>query len=275
MKELTLRDIQHRELVNLEFLNKICKQQDLTYFLAYGTLIGAIRHHGFIPWDDDTDVWMPRKDYMALLDYFKENSEKLKPFKICTRDNTKNYPYGIARLCDQRYKYVTTNSYERQFELGVFTDIYPLDNLGNDNNIDVIKKLSTYCSKQNVSYARYCSGVSGNMLKSVLKKLNRLSLHLIHGNNYSEIVNNNIINAINKNTSDKDKYIGVIAWDSNQFIRFNKEDFEENILVDFEGKKFPVPRGYDTILKLTYGDYMKFPPESERHPYHGYKIYKR
>ena len=49
----------------------------------------------------------------------------------------------------------------------------------------------------------------------------------------------------------------------------------ENILVDFEGKKFPVPRGYDTILKLTYGDYMKFPPESERHPYHGYKIYKR
>ena len=84
MKELTLRDIQHRELVNLECLNKICKQQGLTYFLAYGTLIGAIRHHGFIPWDDDTDVWMPSKDYMALLDYFKENNEKLKPFKICT-----------------------------------------------------------------------------------------------------------------------------------------------------------------------------------------------
>ncbi|WP_173006648.1 LicD family protein, partial [Lactobacillus helveticus] len=126
MKELNLQEIQHAELKNFKFLDKLFKQNGFTYYLAYGTLLGAVRHKGFIPWDDDTDIWMPRKDYSAFLAYCKEHEDELKLFKLSTRENTKNYPYGVARFCNQEYKYVTTNSSENAFELGVFTDIYPL-----------------------------------------------------------------------------------------------------------------------------------------------------
>lgn len=274
MKELNLQEIQHAELKNLKFLDKLCKQNGFTYYLAYGTLLGAVRHKGFIPWDDDTDIWMPRKDYSDFLAYCKEHEDELKPFKLSTRENTKNYPYGIARFCNQEYKYVTTNSSENAFELGVFTDIYPLDNFGNDDS-EGLQKMKKKCNKINVSYSRYCSGVSNNKIKAILKKINYLYLHLIHGKNYAKVVDKEIIDAITKNTSSSDKYIGLIAWDSLNGFRYKKSNFKKSIRVDFEDYKFPIPQGYDQILKITYGDYMKFPPKSERHPYHGYKIYKK
>lgn len=274
MKELNLKEIQKAELSNLKVINRICQENNIKYFLAYGTLLGAIRHHGFIPWDDDTDVWMPRDEYEKFLKYCQKHTEEIKPFKLCTRENTPNYPYGVARFCDQRYKYVTINPSERDFELGVFTDIYPLDNLGNEN-IEPINELAKYCQKQNISYLRYCSGVSNNKLKAIFKKIDYLYLHLIHGKNYAKKVDANIIQKINMLTSPIDIYIGLIAWDSQLYKRYRKEDFKEIAKVTFEDAEFPVPKNYDNVLKLTYGNYMKFPPESERHPYHGYKIFKK
>lgn len=273
MKSLSLREIQSAELENLRVINDLCKKIGVTYYLAYGTLLGAIRHHGFIPWDDDTDIWMPREDFDKFLKYCKSHADKLKPFKLTTRQNTKNYPYGIPRFCDLRYKYVTTSSAERQFELGVFTDIYPLDNLG-DISLENDKKLVDYTYKLNVSYERYNSGVSNNRFKALLKKINYYLLHIIHGKNYAKTVDSKIIKKIKSYADPNNKFVGMVAWD-NLYVRYKKEDFQYTRLVDFEGYKFVVPSGYDRILKQTYGDYMKFPPKSERHPYHGYKIYKK
>lgn len=278
MQELNLKEIQQAELENLISLDRICKSEGFTYYLAYGTLIGAIRNKGFIPWDDDTDVWMPRSDYDRFIEYCQSHAKELGPLKLCTRVNTPKYPYGIARLSDTRYKYVTINSYEEQFELGVFTDIYPLDNMGNDDNIDRIKKLRNYNDEQNIAYTKYCSRSSTNKLKGLLKSIRYMLLHLIHGidySNYAKKINNNILGAIEKYTSSDDKYMGLISWNTTAFRRYRKSDFSKSILVDFENKKLPAPVGYDRILRQTYGDYMKLPPESERHPQHGYKIFKK
>ena len=128
MKELTLREIQLGELGVLKKLKEICEDQGLRYFLFFGTLLGAIRHKGFIPWDDDVDVGMPREDYEKLLGYFRENSDALLPFRLMHFSTNENYIYPIARICDTRYQ--VDYSETKEYGLGLFIDIYPFDGWG-------------------------------------------------------------------------------------------------------------------------------------------------
>lgn len=95
MRELTLREIQMTSLNVLIEVDQICKDLGLRYFLMYGTLIGAIRHKGFIPWDDDLDIGMPRKDFDQLVLFF--DSEYSGALRMCTRANSEEYLYGIPK----------------------------------------------------------------------------------------------------------------------------------------------------------------------------------
>ena len=129
--ELSLAEIQNKSLEVLIKFDELCAQNDFKYWLTYGTLIGAIRHDGFIPWDDDIDVMMPRDDFNRFIKFAIEHEEDLYPFKIHNRANTKNYWYGIPRFSNMKYKYIVEDNYEKPFDIGVFIDIYPLDNYGN------------------------------------------------------------------------------------------------------------------------------------------------
>lgn len=104
MEELTLRQMQEGALNILKKLDGICREQGLRYFLFYGTLIGAIRHKGFIPWDDDLDVAMPRPDFDKLVAYCRRHREELQPMQLMTVDDNPRYVYPIARFSDTRYR---------------------------------------------------------------------------------------------------------------------------------------------------------------------------
>ena len=128
MTELTMREIQ---LVSLEILHTvatICEEQNFRYSLIYGTLIGAIRHHGYIPWDDDVDIMMPRRDYDQFLEYMKIHRKEYPDLRIFNLDECKEYPYMITRISDDRYIIKMEN--EKPYGMGVFIDIYPYDGLG-------------------------------------------------------------------------------------------------------------------------------------------------
>lgn len=125
MIELSLREVQKISLNILKIVDDICRQEGLTYCLFYGTLIGAIRHNGFIPWDDDIDIAMPRNDYDKLKQYFIKHKDNLMPYVYFDPDTNENYPYMLARICDIRFKIETENEYE--YEMGCFIDIYPMD----------------------------------------------------------------------------------------------------------------------------------------------------
>ena len=128
MQKMTNQEMQAVELDVLRVLARICEEQHLDYFLMYGTLLGAARHKGFIPWDDDLDIMMKRADYDKLLKYLMDHESELLPYKLFCKYNNPEYPFMIARFCDTRYKYVANN--EKDCGMGIFVDIYPLDGAG-------------------------------------------------------------------------------------------------------------------------------------------------
>ena len=139
---LEMSEIKRVSLDILKKVTTICDQPGLRYFLIYGTLIGAVRHKGFIQWDDDVDIIMPRPDHDKLFRFIKDNPRVLENenLKVYSRDTVPGYMYGIPRICDTRYIIETSN--EKDCGMGVFIDVYPLDGLGNkyDNNRRVIRK---------------------------------------------------------------------------------------------------------------------------------------
>lgn len=276
MRELSLQEIQQASLKILIEVDDICKRLGLKYFLMYGTLIGAIRHKGFIPWDDDLDIGMHRSDFSKLMSFFE--SEYTGNLKMCFRANTKGYAYGIPRICNSKYKYVsTTKTYKYKNEefkdngMGVFIDVYPIDNYGStQNEAEIIQRR---CRKANYLYAIYNDYKMTRKLYYVpIKAMISLYLHLKKGNNWGQRIDQEVIDIVRKFTSDDDKYIGVVTW-SDVCKLYERKWFDKQIMVKFEGHLFPVPANYHEVLSVSYGDYMVLPPEESRVPHHDYKIY--
>lgn len=122
MKELNLKEIQSASFEILKKVVEICESNNINYSLAYGTMLGAIRHKGIIPWDDDIDIMMSRPEYDKLMVYWKKHVAELSPLRVMNMDTVKNYPYMITRISDDRYWLDVDN--EENFGLGIFIDIY-------------------------------------------------------------------------------------------------------------------------------------------------------
>ena len=132
-RELSLEEV-HKETLNvLKKIDEICEHNDIKYSIMYGTLIGYMRHNGFIPWDDDMDVCMLRPEYDKFVAYCNEHEEELYPFKLMSKYTADDYPFNLQRFCDTRFKMVKTDGLS-DAGMGLFIDIYPLDALGNLNN---------------------------------------------------------------------------------------------------------------------------------------------
>lgn len=272
MKELNLREVQKGAYKILQQIDKICNENNLTYYLAYGTLIGAVRNGGIIPWDDDIDIMMPRKDYDKFTEYCHQNKEKIKPLELFDISNDK-YPYMINRLSDSNYFLEVQN--EASYGIGLFVDIYPLDGISNKKKIFNFRGFranlySSMCFQATRQY--YEIGHTEGILKKIIKR----PFYLI-----SKIVGKKrcilkLSKIYKKYDYDNSKYVGCIVWDFvNRESVFPKEYFGKPIYVRFEDGIFPVPKEYDKILRKIYGDYMKLPDENKRIPHHDYKAYKK
>lgn len=271
-EKLSLRDIQVQANKVLDKLDSVCKLANVKYMLAYGTLIGAVRHNGFIPWDDDVDIWMVREDYDRFLKYCSQHEQDLYPFKLCTRANTLNYPYYISRFANNDYKYITKLSNGVSPDIGIFIDIYPLDEYG--KTIEYGKKIEKRIAIQNVLYWAYIEKRSfTGGINAVIRWFVHYLMRLLHGKNYSQVINSKIDKNLNKLRGGSD-YLGLPGWETYR-IFFPKELFAQTIMHKFENGEYPIPKEYDEILTMIYGDYMKLPPEEKRYPHHEYEVIKR
>lgn len=274
-KTLTFHEAQVGAFEILKFIDRICKENKLTYFLMFGSLIGAIRDKGIIPWDDDIDIMMPRTDYDKLVKLCKEKNEEIYPFKLYENSIESEYPHPIARMSDQRYKIEFDN--EKDYGIGLFVDIYPLDGIGNN-----MKKARKYAhrSYRNASLCFLTSrkkfGVDNttSKLRMIIKFPAYLWANMMGNAHY--ITKSDKL--CRKYSYLESKYVACIAQPWREKIRENKNIYKkewfEPIEAEFEGESFYIPREYDRILKMGYGDYMTPLPENQRQQHHTYETYR-
>ena len=268
-KNLTVEDLKRIQLSLLRELDRYCKEHDLRYYLTYGTLIGAMRHKGYIPWDDDIDVIMPREDYDILLSGFNQNNRDPQ-VALMAHSLDKRYYLPLAKLVDIRT--VLKENVDTDFEIGVYIDIFPLENLADD--LDAAR-------------ARMKKGFRFNqewMLKTIKwSKKRPLAKNLALAAGKTALVGRSVsailedLESFCCETKAKafTEYVGVMSGISkgDDSRIFKKEWFQESMPVEFEGEIYPAPIGADAFLRRIYGDYMQLPPENQRVSHHVFEAW--
>ena len=268
-KELTLKEIQTETLNLMKKVHKICVEQNLRYILAYGTLLGAIRHNGFIPWDDDFDIMMPRSDYEKFARYFFEHRNELLPLRYFSPETVPDYPNYIARISDTSFMMKAEN--EKDCGMGIFIDIYPIDGM-KDGKLTFAYRKARFFSSLYFMKTRIHFVCAKGFLKNILKKI-CFGFSKIISLGFLKYQLEKISKKHNFETSGK---VGCVVWGGLESCRpIRKASFENVILHNFEDAKFYIPKNYEEILKQEYGDFMKLPPESERIGHHFYKIFRK
>ncbi len=270
-KELTLEEIHRASLDLLRFFHVFTEQNRLEYDLAYGTLLGCIRHNGFIPWDDDIDVWMPRKDFDRLFDLFRNNGFMIGNYKLCCRKSDARYEYSIFRFCDMRYQYFAKDQ-ESCPDMGLFIDIYPLEATRSFRDYDIRRRLLKVIDQ---SYVTYCNPSSQNPAKQILKRLIRKGLNTVYNQDYLSAVERRTKKVLNLYNSEKSPCLSAMIWSVTNKSCFKREWFKNRILHRFEDLQLWIPEQYDAILTAHYGDYMRLPPLEKQTAYHNYTIVRR
>lgn len=272
-KELSIKETQAVSLEILHTIATICEEQHYRYALIYGTLIGAVRHHGFIPWDDDIDIMMPRPDYDKLLNYLREHICEYPNLKVFNREECPEYPYMITRISDDRYVIEMDN--ERPYGMGVFIDIYPYDGLGNTREEAVAyglkgDLLSSLC------YQSTREHFAIETTTSLIRKILKYPVYLFSKMISKEYFQNKLEKLARVKDYDSSEYVGCVVWLSwGEKDIFSRKWFDETVFMPFEKYEFRVPKDYDKVLRHEYGDYMQLPPEKDRVGHHFYKAYKK
>ena len=268
-QELNIKEIQVVSFEILKKIKQIFDENNWKYYLAYGTLIGSIRNEGFIPWDDDIDIWVPRPDYERFIEYAKKNKENLKPFELIHYSTNDKYVYPIARFSNSNY-FIKYNNI-KDYGLGIFVDIYPIDGIKLEDKKH-LKQLRKMIKRINLlGNKKYI--ISKPWIKNIIKYPYYLT---IRNNNLSNLLKK-IDSLAHKYNYDDELWVDCTTWATEQ-ISFPKkwiENKKEECFKKFNGTMFRVPYDYDNILTRQYGNYMQLPPENKRIPLHDYIAYRK
>lgn len=248
-------ELQKIEMGILDYLDEECKKNNLRYFLAYGTMLGAVRHHNFIPWDDDVDIFMPRKDYDRLVNILSGNHNGR--YQLVTFNNKKDYHRPFIKIIDTKTYAIERTDYV--VEYGLWIDIFPLDVVGNTKEEAIVmrEKIVNSCGRvvssgmplSGLTTYKKCGRVVWNVLFSILGKQRSFDHYV------DEVRNKDFLD---------NKFIASIFGDSKNKEIFESEWFQDSVLLNFGEKKYPVPKGYHEFLTHYYGDYMTLPSEEDR-----------
>ncbi len=264
-----LRDVQMIELELLLKFDEICKKYKLKYQLMSGTLLGAVRHKGFIPWDDDIDVCMLRKDYEEFLKSC--SSEELgNNYFLQTNKTDPSSVIQFAKLRKNNTIFEPENEVGSSSHKGIYIDIFPLDNV-KPNTEDGNKQYSDFKFYYSIVTSTVKSRVKTS--KTPWKKVLRYCFYGITRIIPKQYFDNKLERILKRFENEDTEYVNHLTngTTGNRPKRFLMKRilFNDMIELEFEGHMFPAPRKYDEILTRSYGDYMSLPPKDEQIPHHG------
>jgi len=261
MNELSIEEIKRSALETLIQFRDFCDNNHLKYYLAFGTLLGAIRHKGFIPWDDDIDVLMPRKDYEYLINNFNKSAKDSRRL-ICKEFNHKYY-LQFAKIIDTRTIMIEENE---NYKIGIWIDIFPMDTLPNNKKIKRKINHLNFLYKYSSMKIRKGRAFYKNWYITLLKLFYPSNMTL-----YKKKMN--LIESCMNQKDDGNYYLAYQYFKEYGLPYLSKDLFQEGTIVEFEKEKFNAPKEYDTFLRLCYGDYMVLPSENDRVSNHKYICY--
>lgn len=268
--ESALSDIQIKDrlLVILEIIIDACRKNNLRYYVYAGTLIGAIRHNGFIPWDDDIDICMPRNDYDKLYDALSACSD----VKVFNCDHNENYIHTFMKVADNATVISMPNSKDDRI-MGVFVDVFPLDALGDTYNFARKRMIKFTLHRSIAVMANQKSFMHGRSSNPFIK-IGRVAAYLGSKIFFSRKLLKKINQIAREFDYDSSTYVGNFVDATYGEKEINKREyFGDGIEVNFERLKVMVPSNYNEILTRIYGEYMKLPPKEKQVPIHEYTVY--
>ena len=273
--EETSKKMKAKMLDMLVYFRDFCEEHGLRFWLIGGGAIGAVREHGFIPWDDDVDVQMPLPDYQKFHELWELYGDK-KRFVLCRTDRQVNYHHCASSLRDPSTTFICTYNKYNDICHGISLEFGPITPAPDNKILQYIQIFHGYM------FALFNNQRLPNNRGSRIRMLTRIIYKMIPWKKVRDDIWIYAEKQKSKYKWEDCKYVKEL-WGKTSFYNFPREWYDSVVWMDFEGYKMPLPAGYHEYLTLTFGDYMKRPPAPERiakhellfvdmdHPYTDYR----
>lgn len=272
-----IKALQKKELEILKYFKYICEENNLPFVLAGGSCIGAVRHHGFIPWDDDVDVFMMRPDYERLYREWNTLSNNSQ-YELCRSDEDHNYRHAAMTLNDNETTFINFRTMDQDVNQGIAIDILPMDLLS-PNTLTALRQ-----RVEAVRFQLYINQRLPDHQGKLLRTLTRIPLALVKSpKKRYQIWKKAEARMIKPSFTESKVAIELVSGLKALSRPLRPEWFTEAKTVSFEDTEMPIPAGYDEYLSTVFGDYMKIPSKADQQAKHhtslidtenGYKKYR-
>ena len=271
MRKIEDDELREIQISILSCIDQICEKQNLCYSVGAGSLIGAIRHKGFIPWDDDIDLMMPRPDYEKLITYISTHDVGL---NVISCETELKYQDTFIKICDKTTKIKDMVTNIDDIDMGVFVDIFPVDGLGNSYE-DAVKNsrkgMLLHLLMTCAGMKKFSLSTTHSVVYEPVRFICYLLTRFISANKLARVSDKK-----NKRISFSDsKYAGTVCGSYREKTILKRDQYISVSRMSFENITVNVINDYDIYLSKLYGDYMKLPPKEKQFTHHTFIAYRK
>lgn len=270
MEKITFEEIRNLSFSVLCAVADVCEAHGLRYSLTGGTLIGAVRHGGFIPWDDDIDIMMPRPDYDRFIEIVSGGDYGFDLF--CDRTCGGDYNYPFAKACCRNTVVIERGTQPMKRPLGVYVDIFPVDGMGSHGAAAKLRTM-VFTFLHGLKITSNWTEFRPSKLRSRFYEPLRYGCYLLSRLIGRRRIDRMLDRFVRGKDYGKSRYAGRLVGDFGSREIMPRELFESTISLSFEGRQFAAVENYHLFLSRLYGDYMQLPPPEKQKSHHEFEAY--